>query len=52
MKEKVYKTMVKPAMLIGLEIVPLRKRQVVELDIAEMQAKVVFGSDQDVQDQK
>ena len=40
MKGKVYKTVVRPAMLFGLETVSLRKRQEAELE-------VLFGSDQD-----
>ena len=36
MKGKVYKTVVRPAMLFGLETVPLRKRQEAELEVAEM----------------
>ena len=35
MKGKVYKTVVRPAMLYGLETVALRKRQVAELEVAE-----------------
>ena len=36
MKGKVYKTVVRPAMLFGLETVSLRKRQETELEVAEM----------------
>ena len=36
MKGKVYKTVVRPAMLFGLETVSLRKRQEAELEVAEM----------------
>ena len=36
MKGKVYKTVVRPAMLFGLETVPLRKRQEAEMEVAEM----------------
>ncbi|KAK3528885.1 hypothetical protein QTP70_012078 [Hemibagrus guttatus] len=35
-KEKVYRTVVRPAMLYGLETVSLRKRQESELDVAEL----------------
>ncbi|KAF7667879.1 hypothetical protein LDENG_00044320 [Lucifuga dentata] len=35
MKGKVYKTVVRPAMLYGLETVALRKRQEAELEVAE-----------------
>ncbi|KAL1279411.1 hypothetical protein QQF64_026084 [Cirrhinus molitorella] len=35
-KGKVYKTVVRPAMLYGLETVPLKKRQEPELEIAEL----------------
>ncbi|MCJ8737661.1 hypothetical protein PDJAM_G00026650 [Pangasius djambal] len=35
-KGKVYKTVVRPAMLYGLEIVSLRKRQESELEVAEL----------------
>ncbi|KAK3531893.1 hypothetical protein QTP70_034402 [Hemibagrus guttatus] len=35
-KEKVYKTVVRPAMLYGLETVSLRKRQESELELAEL----------------
>ena len=36
MKGKVYKTVVRPAMLFGLETVGLKKRQEAELEVAEM----------------
>ena len=36
MKGKVYKTVVRPAMLYGLEAVALTKRQEVELEVAEL----------------
>ena len=36
MKGKVYKIVVRPAMLFGLKTVPLRKRQEAELEVAEM----------------
>ncbi|KAF7696815.1 hypothetical protein HF521_005233 [Silurus meridionalis] len=36
MKGKVYRTVVRPAMLYGLETVALRKRQEVELKVAEL----------------
>ena len=36
MKGKVYKTAVRPAMLFGLEVVPLTKRQEKELEVAEL----------------
>ncbi|XP_051793650.1 uncharacterized protein LOC127530564 [Acanthochromis polyacanthus] len=36
MKGKVYKTVVRPAMLFGLETVSLRKRQEAELEVAEL----------------
>lgn len=36
MKGKVYKTVVRAAMLAGLETVPLRKRQEAELEVEEM----------------
>ena len=36
MKGKVYKTAVRPAMLYGLEAVPLTKRQEKELEVAEL----------------
>ena len=36
MKGKVYKTMVRPAMLCGLEVVTLTKRQEAELEVAEL----------------
>ncbi|KAK3536323.1 hypothetical protein QTP86_006001 [Hemibagrus guttatus] len=35
-KGKVYRTVVRPAMLYGLETVPLRKRQESELEVAEL----------------
>ena len=35
-KGKVYETVVKPAMLYGLETVPLSKRHESELDVAEL----------------
>ncbi|KAK3550935.1 hypothetical protein QTP70_010122 [Hemibagrus guttatus] len=35
-KGKVYRTVVRPAMLYGLETVSLRKRQVAELEVAEL----------------
>ena len=36
MKGKMYKTVVRPAMLYGLETVPLTKREVAKLEVAEM----------------
>ena len=36
MKGKVFKTVVKPAMLFGLETVALKKRQEAELEVAEL----------------
>ena len=36
MKGKVYKTVVRPAMLSGLETVVLRKRQEADLEVAEV----------------
>ncbi|KAI5087806.1 hypothetical protein C0J45_22295, partial [Silurus meridionalis] len=36
MKGKVYRTVVRPAMLYGLETVALRKRQEMELEVAEL----------------
>ena len=36
MKGKIYKTVVRPAMLFGLETVALRKRQETELEVAEL----------------
>ncbi len=35
-KGKVYKTVVRPAMLYGMETLPLTKRQVAELEVAEL----------------
>ena len=36
MKEKVYRTVVRPAKLYGLETVALKKRQEAELEVAEL----------------
>ncbi|MCJ8731973.1 hypothetical protein PDJAM_G00205620 [Pangasius djambal] len=47
-KGKVYKTVVRPAMLYGLEKVSLRKRQESELEVADVE--VLFGSDKVGQD--
>lgn len=41
MKGKVYKTLVRPAMLYGMEPVPLTKRQEAELEVAELKMCVV-----------
>lgn len=35
MQEKIYKTVVRPGMLYGLEMEPMRKRQKAELEVAE-----------------
>lgn len=36
MKGKVYKTVVRPEMLVGQEPAPLKKREEAELEVAEM----------------
>uniref|UniRef100_H3BWK0 Formin-like 2b n=1 Tax=Tetraodon nigroviridis TaxID=99883 RepID=H3BWK0_TETNG len=41
MKGKVDKTVVRPAMMLGLETVPLRKRQETELEVAEMSERLL-----------
>ena len=45
-KEKVYKMVVRPAMLYGLETVPLTKKQKAELVVAELveDIKIFFRS--------
>ena len=53
MKGKVYKTVVRPAMLYGLEAVALTKRQEAELEVKRSRVKdaaILVGSDEDGQD--
>ncbi|KAK3531987.1 hypothetical protein QTP86_002269 [Hemibagrus guttatus] len=42
-KGKVYRTVVRPAMLYGLETVSLRKRQESELEVAELKMLRIYG---------